>query len=938
MRGRFVGRQTELRSLEAIIERSAQRGRTAAAIVVGPPGSGKSRLLAEVVRRSRASALSVTGHEPEQGVPLTASRDLLRALSRAPRGGPRLEQAAFGDRSWGSTATPLPLFEAAYRCARELAPLTLVADDLQWMDSMSAALLTYLLRAGAAEGTAIAALVAGRASRATGSMRDTLTAILEADALAEVDLGPLPRSEGVAMLRDLAPAVAPREATRIWERAAGSPFWIAALAVEGGGVEATLGRRFSRLGDDAAAALQAVVVVGRPSDHDELGAMLGWPRPRVAAAVAELRARGLVLEASGAVETAHDLIREAAARDLPAVVAGRLHRRLAEHLRATADNDVARLREALDHAAVAGLPVVEIAAAIARAPQRRLVGTAGLADLARAAESGGGTEEQRRALEVALAKLATELGDRTLEVERWSVVADHADGLARAEALLSAARAAYRLNRRDEAARLVAAARGIGVDDRPAEIMLDALESNVLRWLEHRLTEARHLTSRALDAADAELRDHRARGEPLGPRLRTACVEALSAAYDLALQEGNHRDLARVAERLVEMAEGDLQRMEAQLLLALAYRHSGRTDEAEAVARRVRDEANRRLYPAIAVAAGHHLARALHSLAREQEAEQVAAEAERLSARIGETGRFLSELRSLRPGISVSRGDWRAGIERLRADTEREPDPHYRLGLHQEIATWLARLRGGGAVGEVREHLAAARENLAAVGCPRCGRELALRSAEALARVGDVEAARDALRPAATLQTRRSHDGRLDLSRALAAIRAATGRTDRAVASLERLSRRLAASGMHRDALWADLDRAAALASVDAAGATTIYRSVATRAAAGGVLTDVHIAEQRLRQLGARVAPPRRAPGPLGLSRRELEVARLAASGASNPEIARTLFLSRKTVERHVSAALAKAGARNRTELAARLAAHELRSAPEMGELPDTLA
>jgi len=57
----------------------------------------------------------------------------------------------------------------------------------------------------------------------------------------------------------------------------------------------------------------------------------------------------------------------------------------------------------------------------------------------------------------------------------------------------------------------------------------------------------------------------------------------------------------------------------------------------------------------------------------------------------------------------------------------------------------------------------------------------------------------------------------------------------------------------------------------------------------------------------------------VALTARELEVARLVVEGASNPEIAAQLFLSRKTVERHVSNALAKVGARNRTELARRL-------------------
>jgi DNA-binding NarL/FixJ family response regulator len=57
----------------------------------------------------------------------------------------------------------------------------------------------------------------------------------------------------------------------------------------------------------------------------------------------------------------------------------------------------------------------------------------------------------------------------------------------------------------------------------------------------------------------------------------------------------------------------------------------------------------------------------------------------------------------------------------------------------------------------------------------------------------------------------------------------------------------------------------------------------------------------------------------VALTTRELEVAHLVADGASNPEIAAQLFLSRKTVERHVSNALAKVGARNRTELAQRV-------------------
>jgi DNA-binding CsgD family transcriptional regulator len=45
-------------------------------------------------------------------------------------------------------------------------------------------------------------------------------------------------------------------------------------------------------------------------------------------------------------------------------------------------------------------------------------------------------------------------------------------------------------------------------------------------------------------------------------------------------------------------------------------------------------------------------------------------------------------------------------------------------------------------------------------------------------------------------------------------------------------------------------------------------------------------------------------------------VARLAATGRTNREIAETLFLSVRTVETHLSHAYHKLGARSRTELA----------------------
>ena len=69
------------------------------------------------------------------------------------------------------------------------------------------------------------------------------------------------------------------------------------------------------------------------------------------------------------------------------------------------------------------------------------------------------------------------------------------------------------------------------------------------------------------------------------------------------------------------------------------------------------------------------------------------------------------------------------------------------------------------------------------------------------------------------------------------------------------------------------------------------------------------------RRLGPRAALETRSAG---LSRREVEVLRLAADGLTNREIATRLFLSKRTVDMHVRNMLAKLGCRSRVEAAQR--------------------
>ena len=71
-------------------------------------------------------------------------------------------------------------------------------------------------------------------------------------------------------------------------------------------------------------------------------------------------------------------------------------------------------------------------------------------------------------------------------------------------------------------------------------------------------------------------------------------------------------------------------------------------------------------------------------------------------------------------------------------------------------------------------------------------------------------------------------------------------------------------------------------------------------------------AESELATRGAQI-PAIRDGELTDLTERELEVLRLVASGFSNREIARALFLSEGTVKNHVSNILTKMGVRDRT-------------------------
>jgi predicted ATPase len=163
----LVGRADELEEVERALA-ALDRGRPATLELVGEPGIGKSRLLAELGSLATERGhlvLSGTGSELERDLPfwvfVDALDDYLQSLE--PR---RLD--ALGDETRGSLAVVFPslaqfavsgegaLHHARYRSHRAVrdllerltatVPLVLVLDDIHWADSASVELLSSLLR------------------------------------------------------------------------------------------------------------------------------------------------------------------------------------------------------------------------------------------------------------------------------------------------------------------------------------------------------------------------------------------------------------------------------------------------------------------------------------------------------------------------------------------------------------------------------------------------------------------------------------------------------------------------------------------------------------------------------------------------------------------------------------------------------------------------
>jgi DNA-binding CsgD family transcriptional regulator len=380
----LLERDAELDALaRALADASAGRGRLV--FVAGEAGVGKTTLLRRFVQG-----------QPETRV-LWGSCDSLFA----PRPlGPLLDVAAATGGGFAelvvTAATPHDVHEALVDELRGEAPTILVLEDVHWADEATLDVMRLLGRR--LDGCPALVLASYRAEELdrTHPLRMVLGDLATAPGIVRLTLDPLSRTTvaRIAELHELDP-------DELFRTTSGNPFFVAEVVAAGGGgtipetVRDAVLARVARLSPAARALLDAVAVVPPRVERWLLDELVRGTDP---AALDECLAAGILLAENRGVAFRHELARLAVAETLASGSFVELHRRALAALRShpSARDDLARLAHYADGAADAGA-VLELAPAAAERAASLGAHREAAAQYARALRFADGETVERRA-------------------------------------------------------------------------------------------------------------------------------------------------------------------------------------------------------------------------------------------------------------------------------------------------------------------------------------------------------------------------------------------------------------------------------------------------------------------------------------------------------------------------------------------------------------
>jgi DNA-binding CsgD family transcriptional regulator len=932
----WVGRERELAVLRAAVD-ALDQGEGTVAWVEGEPGIGKSSLVAEALAGVSRPGWDVGWAGADQltaRLPLRVMQDCLQVRLNSPD--PRRAHAA--DLLRSRLLTPLADggravngIEVLLTLADELctaAPTVLVVDDLQWADEESLACWHQL----AASISQLRLLLIGT-SRPTPRRMEVQQARAAVTRRAGrlVSLGPLPEADVTALVTAMIGSSSADGLRRLATQAAGNPLYVRELVdallreqaagagplagVDPAGVDlppslaGVLENRLSSVSAETARTLRSAALLGGRFAVTDLAAVLRRTAWDLAASLEEAVTAGIVVGSGAELVFRHPLIRQALYESMPEALRMGLHDEAAREL-AAAGADTLSVAQQLSAAnrpskGWARTWLIQNAPALTtRAPQLA-------ADLLRReADATPSGDETWDALTASLvwALLATgSYAEAARRAERALTVMT--DPVRRAETYRVLWRAQVSARRGDDAVATIR--RALASADLPGEWRARMLA--VLAMLERAATGD-------VDAMEATASQALTIAEEVGDAF--AMSHALA---DLWLTHGVRRDHAAAldcADRALRVLGDDPaladQRSYALEVRIFSLQNLDRWPEAELALQRTREFALRS-------GSSDHATWATAAVLRYW---------------LGQWDDALAELNSDQiidaPGLRYTflREDWPAllvhGVAALIAGRREQRGPaeqHLRAGLAQpmEILTDLENrdflvaahalaLEQGGEPGAALARLAGLLPrrpgemtlthqwlpDLTRLALTAGNRQLALAAVEACQQEASAET-----RPArATVASLRCY-GLLEsdperLAEAVAHYRS-VGPAAELPAALEDQAVVLAGRGYEEDA------RAALYEAV------VLYEGMQAR-------WDIRRAEGRLRPYGIRRGgrgrrTPRATHGWEALTPTEVKVAALVARGGSTSDIARSLFLSRRTVQTYISRILVKLQAKSRVDI-----------------------